>query len=430
MESILEAARAGREHEAVVAAAKREGVPVETIGAGVADGSIIVIAGRGRAAGAVAIGRGLRTKVNASIGTSSDIIDLDMELEKARVAEAAGADTLMELSTAGDLDGIRRQVLAESSLPVGNVPLYQAFNEAIDRHKTPVALGEEHLFEVIERQAADGIGFMAVHSGVNMQTLSTLRDQGGRSGGLVSRGGAFMVAWMTHNEQENPLYARFDRLMEILRRHDVVLSLGNGMRAGAIADATDQAQIQELLVNCQLADRAREAGVQALLEGPGHIPIDEIEANVVLQKRLSRGKPFYMLGPITTDIAPGYDHITAAVGSAWAAAYGTDFICYVTPSEHLGLPYPEDVRAGVMAARIAAHIGDMVKLGDRSRDLKMGEARRRLDWEEHYRLAIDPEGARTIREARPGSSKRGCSMCGDHCALKLAGIGASDFAAV
>jgi phosphomethylpyrimidine synthase len=277
---------------------------------------------------------------------------------------------------------------------------------------------DELLFEVIEKQARDGIGFMAIHCGVNQLSVETLARQGGRDGGLVSRGGAFMVSWMFAQKKENPLYAQFDRLLDILREYDVVLSLGNGMRAGAVSDATDRAQIQELLINAELAERAREAGVQAMLEGPGHIPINEIEANIILQKSVSGGKPFYMLGPITTDIAPGYDHITAAIGSAWAAAFGTDFICYVTPSEHLGLPYPEDVRQGVMAARIAAHVGDMVKLGHLSRDLEMGQARRMLDWEKQFLLSIDPERARAIRDSRPGSDGEGCSMCGDQCALK------------
>jgi len=280
-------------------------------------------------------------------------------------------------------------------------------------------MSDELLFEVIEKQAMDGIGFMAIHCGVNRLSVDTLQKQGGRDGGLVSRGGAFMISWMTAQGRENPLFEQFDRLLEILWKYDVVLSLGNGMRAGAVSDATDRAQIQELLVNTELAERARDAGVQAMLEGPGHIPIDQIEANIVLQKSLSRGKPFYMLGPITTDIAPGYDHITAAIGSAWAAAFGTDFICYVTPSEHLGLPFADDVRDGVMAARIAAHVGDMVKLGRRDRDLEMGIARRELDWEKQYALSLDPERARSIRGMRPGSDNDGCSMCGDQCALHV-----------
>lgn len=423
MKTVLEAARAGRITGEMELVAEKEGLPAEQVREGIVDGSIVVVSGNHRRDLATGIGKGLGAKVNASIGTSSDIIDLEMELEKAGVAQACGADTLMELSTAGNLDEIRREVLKATSLPVGSVPLYQAFNEAAAGSGLPVDMTDDLLFEVIERQARDGIGFMALHCGINKFTVDILRRQGGRNGGLVSRGGAFMVAWMTFQKRENPLYEKFDRLLEILREYDVVLSLGNGMRAGAIGDSTDRAQIQELILNADLAERARKAGVQAILEGPGHIPLDEIEANVILQKKLSKGKPFYMLGPITTDIAPGYDHITAAIGAAWAVAYGTDFICYVTPSEHLGLPYPEDVRQGVMAARIAVHVGDMVRLGRRRQDHEMGMARQRLDWEKHYLLAIDPGHARAIRDARPGSSSAGCTMCGDQCALKIAGIG-------
>lgn len=419
MGTLLQAARAGKVTDEMRAVALAEGVTPQQVREGVRDGGVVIAAGAGRTAGAVGIGSGLRTKVNASIGTSSDIVDLALELEKAGVAQDCGADTLMELSTAGDLDDIRRQVLDAVSLPVGSVPLYQAAEAAEAKYGSALEMTDDLLFEVVEKQARDGIGFMAIHCGVNRLTVETLRSQGGRAGGLVSRGGAFMVGWMTHQQRENPLFDQFDRLIEILHKYDVVLSLGNGMRAGAISDATDRAQIQELLVNVALAERARDAGVQAMLEGPGHIPIDEIEANVVLQKSLSGGKPFYMLGPITTDIAPGYDHITAAIGSAWAAAYGTDFICYVTPAEHLGLPYPEDVRQGVMAARIAAHVGDIVKLGRRAQDHEMGDARRRLDWERQYALAIDPEQARAIRSSRPGADGDGCSMCGDRCALKV-----------
>ncbi|MCL4473451.1 MAG: phosphomethylpyrimidine synthase ThiC [Actinobacteria bacterium] len=418
--TMLDRARDGEITDEMRSVAAAEGVEPEFIRRGIEKGNIVVLTGDGKPAAAVGIGKGLRAKVNASIGTSSDIIDLDMELEKASVAREYGADTLMELSTAGDLDDIRRSIVGAAGMPVGSVPLYQAGAEASERLGAAVDMSEEMLFEIIERQAADGIGFMAIHCGVNRQTVDVLQSQGRRNGGLVSRGGAFMISWMEKNGRENPLFEEFDRLLEILREYEVVLSLGNGMRAGATADSTDQAQIQELLVNCALADRARDAGVQAMLEGPGHIPIDEIEANVVLQKKMSRGKPFYMLGPITTDIAPGYDHITAAIGSAWAVAYGTDFICYVTPAEHLGLPFKEDVREGVIAARLAVHVGDMIRLGRRNRDLAMGEARRSLDWEAQFALALDPGRARSVREARPLDDPDGCSMCGDQCSLRRA----------
>jgi phosphomethylpyrimidine synthase len=419
MVTILESARAGQVTREMEIVAEKEGLTPGDVREGIVDGTVVIASGNGRPDTAVGIGKGFRTKVNASIGTSSDMLDLEMELEKARVAESSGADTLMELSTAGDLDEIRRAILAAVTLPVGSVPLYQASSEARSCFGSSSLMTDELLFEVIEKQARDGIGFMAIHCGVNRLSVGALQKQGGRDGGLVSRGGAFMISWMSAQGRENPLFEQFDRLLEIMHQYDVILSLGNGMRAGAISDATDRAQIQELLINVELAERARDAGVQAMLEGPGHIPIDQIEANVVLQKSLSRGKPFYMLGPITTDIAPGYDHITAAIGSAWAAAFGTDFICYVTPSEHLGLPFAADVRDGVMAARIAAHVGDMVKLGRRDRDLEMGIARRDLDWEKQYALSLDPARARSIRELRPGSDSDTCSMCGDQCALRV-----------
>ncbi len=365
------------------------------------------------------IGKGLRTKVNASIGTSSDIVDVEMEVEKARIAERAGADTLMELSTGGDFPEIRRRVVDATSLSVGSVPLYQAFIEAIRKYGSGVDMPQDDLFRVTEEQARLGTNFMTIHTGINSICIERLRRQGGRFGGVCSRGGAFMIGWMLHNGRENPLYQDFDYLLEILKEHEVTLSLGNGLRAGAVHDSTDRAQIQELIINAELADRAYAAGVQTIVEGPGHIPIDEIEANVKVMKRMTNERPFYMLGPLVTDIAPGYDHIVAAVGASLSSAYGADFICYVTPAEHLALPNLEDVREGVVTARIAAHIGDMIKNNDRDRDLEMGRARRDMLWQKQFQLAIDPETARQVRKDRAPSDDRVCTMCGDYCALKI-----------
>jgi phosphomethylpyrimidine synthase len=325
----------------------------------------------------------------------------------------------MELSTGGDLDLIRRKVLAAIDLPIGNVPLYQAAIDSIKEYGSVVKMKEDFVFEVIEKQLEDGISFMAIHCGINTLTLERLKKQGYRHGGLVSRGGAFMVAWMIHNEKENPLYAQFDRVVELFKKYDATLSLGNGMRAGAIADSTDRAQIQELIINAELAQQAKDMGAQVIVEGPGHIPIDEIEANVLLEKCLTNEAPFYMLGPITTDIAPGYDHITAAIGAALSSAYGADFICYVTPPEHLGLPYPEDVKEGVITAKIATHIGDMIKLKKREKDLAMAYARRDLKWEKQFELCINPERARAIYNERTPKGSITCTMCGDYCALKI-----------
>jgi phosphomethylpyrimidine synthase len=416
--SFLESAKKGLITEEMKAVAKSEGVTPEFVQRGVAGGHIVIPVSPYRKVRAMGIGKGLRTKVNASIGTSSDIVDVDAEVRKARIAEEAGADTLMELSTGGDFADIRKKVCDAISLSVGSVPLYQAFIEAARKYGAVVNMREDDLFRVTAEQAKLGTNFMAIHTGINRITVERLRKQG-RHGGLCSRGGAFMTAWMIHNEKENPLYSEFDYLLEILKEHEVTLSMGNGMRAGAVHDSTDRAQIQELVINSELSDQAHDFGVQTIVEGPGHIPLDEIEANVVLMKRMSGEKPFYMLGPLVTDIAPGYDHMVAAIGASLSSAYGADFICYVTPAEHLALPNEEDVRTGVMSARLAAHIGDMIKYGKRDQDLAMGHARKNLDWNRMYELALDPGHAREVRASRMPEDKEACTMCGDYCALKI-----------
>jgi phosphomethylpyrimidine synthase len=314
---------------------------------------------------------------------------------------------------------IRKQVIANTTLSVGSVPLYQAFIEAAIKDGAVVHMREDDLFRITAEQAALGTNFMAIHTGINWETVKRLQNQG-RHGGLVSRGGAFMTAWMLHNGKENPLYSEFDYLLEIMKEHEVTLSMGNGMRAGAVHDATDRAGIQELLINAELADKAHAEGVQVIVEGPGHVPMDEIEANVILEKRVTNRKPFYMLGPLVTDIAPGYDDRVAAIGAAISSAYGADFICYVTPAEHLALPTPEEVYEGVISSRIAAHVGDMIKLKKtREADLEMGHARRELDWERQFQVAMNPERARAIRAERMPADADTCTMCGDYCALKI-----------
>ncbi|MDM7934004.1 MAG: phosphomethylpyrimidine synthase ThiC [Methanothrix sp.] len=416
---ILEDASSGRLTDEMRYVAKEEGRTPEFILRGIASGRIVIPVSPYRRTRPVGIGKGLRTKVNASIGTSSDIVDVEMEVEKARAAEAAGADTIMELSTGGDLSEIRRRVISATTLSVGSVPLYQAFIEAIRRYGAGVLMTEDDLFRATEEQARLGTNFMAIHTGINRICVERLRAQGGRFGGVCSRGGAFMIGWMLHNGCENPLYSEFDYLLEILKEHEVTLSLGSGLRAGAVHDSTDRAQIQELIINAELAERAQAAGVQTIVEGPGHIPIDEIEANVRLMKRMTGERPFYMLGPLVTDIAPGHDHIVSAVGASLSSACGADFICYVTPAEHLALPNVDDVREGVITARIAAHIGDMIKLGARDRDMEMGRARRDMLWDRQFELALDPEMARRIRAERSPADRRVCTMCGDYCALKI-----------
>lgn len=417
--TIVEDAKRGIITEEMKIVAKDEGVTEDFIRRGIAEGHIVINMSPYRKVKLCGIGSGLRTKVNASIGTSSDIVNVEEELEKARMAELAGADSLMELSTGGDFLDIRRRVCEQSKLSVGSVPLYQAFIEAARKKGGVVFMDEDDLFRITEQQAKLGTNFMAIHTGINYETVKRLKNQG-RHGGLVSRGGAFMTAWMLHNEQENPLYRRFDYLLEILKEHEVTLSFGNGMRAGACHDATDRAAIQELLINAELADKAHEFGVQCIMEGPGHIPLDEIKANVLLEKRVTNNKPFYMLGPLVTDIAPGYDDRVAAIGASVSSAAGADFICYVTPAEHLALPTPEEVYEGVMSSRIAAHVGDMVKLPKtREADLEMGHARRDLDWERQYAVAMNPEKARCIRNSRMPADTDACTMCGDFCAIKI-----------
>ncbi|MCD1295716.1 thiamine biosynthesis protein ThiC [Methanocella sp. CWC-04] len=416
--SFLEDAKKGIITDEMKAVAQAEGVTPEFVQRGVGNGHIVIPISPYRKVKVCGIGKGLRTKVNASIGTSSDIVDIENEIRKAIAAEEAGADTLMELSTGGDFADIRRRVCEATSLSVGSVPLYQAFIEAARKDGAVIHMKEDDLFRITEEQAKLGTNFMAIHTGINRITVERLKRQG-RHGGLCSRGGAFMTAWMIHNDKENPLYSEFDYLLEILKKHEVTLSMGNGMRAGAVHDATDRAQIQELIMNAELADQAYNNGVQVIVEGPGHVPIDQIEANVVLMKQMSNHKPFYMLGPLVTDVAPGYDNIVAAVGASLSSAYGADFICYVTPAEHLALPNVEDVRTGVMSARIAAHIGDMVKYNKRDDDLAMAHARKNLDWNKMYEVALDPEYAKEIRASRMPEDKEACTMCGDYCALKI-----------
>jgi len=419
----IELARQGIVSEQVASVAATEDIAPETLRQLVAEGKVVIPWNHHRKPRAVGIGKGLRTKVNASIGTSSDIVDYSAEVCKAKAAQAAGADTLMELSVGGDLDRVRREVIASVELPVGNVPLYQAFCEAARRYGDPNKLDEELLFDLIEQQCADGLAFMAVHCGINLYTIERLRKQGYRYGGLVSKGGVSMVAWMLHNGRENPLYAKFDRVCSILKKYDTVLSLGNGLRAGAIHDSNDRAMMQELLINCELAELGREMGCQMLVEGPGHVPLDEVAANIRLQKRMSGEAPYYMLGPIATDVAPGYDHITAAIGAAQSSRYGADLICYITPAEHLALPTEQDVVAGVKAARVAAYVGDMNKYPEkgRARDKAMSKARRDLDWERQFELALFPEDARAIRASRTPEDEDTCTMCGDFCASRGAG---------
>jgi len=417
----LESARKGIVTPQMKIVAEAEGLDAEFIREGVARGRIVIPANINHNEKLIpcGIGQGLKTKVNANIGTSSDFGDINTELEKLRVAIDAGADTVMDLSTGGDISAIRRAIIAASTAGIGTVPIYQAGLETIERHDAIVKMTADDLFAVIEEHAKDGVDFVTVHCGVTRVAIDRLKNQH-RVADVVSRGGAFLIGWIIYNEQENPLYAQYDRLLDIAREYDVTLSLGDGLRPGSLADATDRAQIEELLTLGELVERAWEAGVQVMVEGPGHLPLNHIETNIKLQKTVCRGAPFYVLGPLVTDIGAGYDHITGAIGGAVAAAAGTDFLCYVTPSEHLSLPDYEDVRQGVIASRIAAHVGDIVKgvKGAEEWDRKMSTARKKFDWEEQARLSLNPERSQKVhrQHATAGSA---CSMCGKYCAMEL-----------
>ena len=419
MQTIVEKAQAGEITAEIRQLAQAEGLEPLEVRERIAAGQIVVPLNSNRPSRLVGIGKGLKTKVNASIGTSTDLCDIGAEVAKALAAQEAGADTLMELSVGGDLDQVRRQVLAAVDLPVGNVPLYQAFCEAQSKYGDPNKLSEEMLFDIIERQCADGISFMAIHCGINRETILRLERQGYRYGGLVSKGGASMVAWMVNNNRENPLYEKFERVVAILKKYDVVLSLGNGFRAGALADSSDRAMIQELVINCELAEMGRRQGCQMMVEGPGHVPLDEIEGNIMLEKRMSGNAPYYVLGPLPADSGAGYDHITAAIGAASAARYGADLICYITPAEHLALPNEADVREGVRATRLAARIGDLAKYPERrEHEKKVALSRRDMRWDEHLGLLMFPDKAREVRAGRTPADGQTCTMCGDFCAMR------------
>ncbi|MBU4263275.1 MAG: phosphomethylpyrimidine synthase ThiC [Proteobacteria bacterium] len=420
MKTQLELAREGVVTPQMQRVAQDEQCAEEEIRGKVAAGEIVILNNPNRPGQRiVGIGAGLRTKVNASIGTSSDIDDPEMEKRKARIAEDEGADTLMELSTGGRLDAMRREILATTSLPVGNVPLYQAFAEAARQYRNPNKLDPEYLFELIERQLADGISFMAIHCGINRFSIDRLRRQGFRYGGLVSKGGTFMISWMEYNNRENPLYEQFDRVCGLMKKYDAVLSLGNGLRAGAIHDSHDRAQMAEMIINCELAEIGRDLGCQMMVEGPGHVPLDEIEANILLEKKMSGNAPYYVLGPLPADSGAGYDHITAAIGAASSARFGADLICYITPAEHLALPSEDDVRQGVRATRLAARIGDIAKYPERrQREKAVALARRDTRWDDHFRLLMFPEAAAAIRRSRTPGNAKTCTMCGDFCAME------------
>jgi phosphomethylpyrimidine synthase len=379
----------------------------------VARGRIVIPANPVRPHRLCAIGEGCRVRVNVNVGTSGVRCDEDLEVEKAKTALREGADTLMDLSTAGDLARIRRRIL-ELDAPVGTVPVY----EAVRRAGSAADVDADLLFNVIREHCEQGVDFLTLHCGVNLDALASLKADP-RVMGVVSRGGAFHVAMMAATGEENPLYAEYDYLLEILAEHDVVASLGDGMRPGALVDAGRLAKSTEYLTLGHLAKRALAAGVQRMIEGPGHIPADQIGCNVRMLKELTDSAPLYLLGPLVTDVAPGYDHLVGAIGGVIACMNGADFLCMVSPSEHLALPEIRDIVEGTRAARIAAHVGSLSRAAARTknREIRMAEARQALDWEKQFELALIPDEARRIHERDSGLET--CSMCGDLCAVKM-----------
>jgi len=403
----------------VEAVSRKEGVSVGEVVENFAQGRIVILKNKTRNIEPVGIGKGLTTKINANIGSSPDLFDLDTELEKLRVAVRAGADTIMDLSIGGNARMFRQKITEKSDIPLGTVPLYEAAVDMKNKKKSILDMNIGDFLEVIMMQAREGVDFMTIHSGITRGSLESLKSQE-RIIGITSRGGSILAEWMSHNKKENPLYEYYDEILDILAEYNVAISLGDSLRPGAIHDASDRGQIHEMILLGELARRAREKGVQAIIEGPGHMPLDQIADNIRLEKSLCDGAPYYVLGPLVTDIAPGYDHITAAIGGAIAASSGADFLCYVTPAEHLRLPTAEDVKEGVIASKIAAHAADIVKLGDRAKkwDNEMSKARKDLDWKKMFNLSIDEEKAVLYRSQLPPGLEDQCSMCGDFCALK------------
>ena len=417
----LEAARNNKITPEMKAVAKIENIEINLLCQLIRQGEVVILRNKKHSnINPVAVGTKMRTKVNANIGTSQDYADIKKEVEKAKVAVKAGTDTIMDLSTGGNLRKIRQKIMQQVPVVIGTVPIYQTVIETIEKKSALINMTSDDIFQILEQQAEEGVDFFTVHCGVTLASIERLIKQG-RLTNIVSRGGSFLTTWMIANEKENPLYEEFERLLEIAYKYDVTLSLGDGLRPGSVHDATDRAQITELIILGELTKKARDKNVQVMIEGPGHIPLHQIETNIKLQKQICDNAPFYVLGPIVTDIAPGYDHITSAIGGSIAAANGADFLCYVTPGEHLKLPNKEDVRQGVIAARIAAHAADISKglPGAIEWDNQISQARKELDWKKQIELSLDPDLAQKLREEGKPHTQDVCSMCGEYCAIKM-----------
>ncbi|MFC1590842.1 phosphomethylpyrimidine synthase ThiC [Candidatus Omnitrophota bacterium] len=420
--TLIEIARSKKQSGYMKRIAANEGVDPEFVRNSVSKGRIVIPANKNRAVKRLCgIGEGLRTKVNTNIGNSKDLSGIGDELSKMNAAIKLGTDAIMDLSTGKDIKKIRTRILKSSAVPVGTVPIYETVVEGIRKGQAIRDLPRESFFKTLEEQAEEGVDFFTIHAGVTRQAIDTLKKHP-RILDIVSRGGAFLAEWILENSEENPYYEDFDRVLEIVKKYDVTLSLGDGLRPGAIHDATDDAQVFELATLGKLQKRALNRGVQVMIEGPGHVPINQVQSNVALEKSMCNRAPFYVLGPIVTDIAPGYDHISGAIGGAIAAAAGADFLCYITPSEHLRLPTIDDVREGVIASKIAAHAADIGKgiKGSSVADDEISRARKARDWSRQFALAIDAEKPKRYRNASRPAKKDVCTMCGEFCSIKQA----------
>lgn len=417
----LELALKNKSSELMEAVSKKEGVSLSFLKKGIAAGTIIIPNNNKRRIDKpCAIGKGLSTKINVNIGTSSDEIDAEDELVKLRAASSVGADTVMDLSVGGDIPAIRKTLIESSDIPFGTVPIYEAAQAAARDKGSLLKMTAADILEVIRSQAEDGVDFITIHSGVTQKTVSSVKKSK-RVLDIVSRGGAILASWMLNNKKENPFYEYFDEILDIAYEYDVTLSLGDGLRPGSIHDATDTAQIGELRILGKLARRSREKNVQVMIEGPGHVPLNQIQKNVELQKKLCDNAPFYVLGPLVTDIASTRDHISGAIGGALAASLGADFLCVVSPAEHLRHPSVEDVREGVIASRIAAHSADIAKgiKGASDWDREMSLARKKRDWDRQISLSIDPLRAKEYRHSSKPKVADVCTMCSEYCSIKL-----------
>ncbi len=418
--TVMLEAKEGKIAEEMKIIAEKEELPVDLIRRRVAAGRIIIPGNLKRRdkqeIKIIGIGEGLSTKVNVNIGTSTLVVNVDMEVKKAELAVKYGTDTIMDLSTGGDLDAIRRKLMEVAPVPFGTVPIYQTYIEVARKKGSPVHMTEDDILGTIEKHLKDGVDFMTIHAGIRYEHVKKLRTIK-RVAGIVSRGGAILAAWMLYNNQENPLYKNWDYVLELFQEYDGIISIGDALRPGAIHDAHDYFQMAEMVTVAELVKRAWKQNVQVMVEGPGHVPLNEIAENVRIQKALCNGAPYYVLGPLPTDIAAGYDHIASAIGATIASAAGADLICYLTPAEHLGLPNPEQVKEGLIASKIAAHAGDIIKIGERAKklDLEMSIARRNLDWKKMYSMMYDPEHAKAIREQFGPVGLSSCTMCGSLC---------------